>query len=136
VREEVISHVQVYEPIEERRCALRAEVQLPARLSELPEPGAFPGDEELLEPLYGRVENLSLSGLLVSSPQPVCPGRRVIVVLQHRDQHIPLRGRVRRLSRRGARGYLMGVELARVKPGARRLILRLVDACRVHPEWN
>ncbi|GIW71657.1 MAG: hypothetical protein KatS3mg102_1199 [Planctomycetota bacterium] len=128
--------MSVVEPIDERRSALRVEVALRARLHEVPEPGAWPGEQEWTEPLYGRVLNISRTGLLFRSAVPVCPGRRVVVVLRCREGHLPVHGRVVRVARgRGGRHHI-GIALEALPQAARRVIARLVESHRVQPELN
>lgn len=125
--------------IDERRAAVRVDADLPACLSEteLIDPGAYPGDEEVLAPLFGHVVNLSQTGLLVRTTQPIYRGRRVRIVLHAGEDRLDLVGMIVRSRLLGEQGdSLVAIRIVGIGEREQRALTRLVAARQADPSLN
>lgn len=103
--------MSVVQRIHERRVATRVDSESRVILTEPGEPGAIPGDEEFLAPLFGTALNLSETGVLVELDEPILTGRPVSISLELDGRVLDLRGRVARSTRvRGSSKVRLGIE--------------------------
>lgn len=124
--------------LRERRAALRVDVSMDGFITELEEQGVFAGDGELLAPLWGRVLNLSKTGLLIETEEPVCPGREVSVSLRFDGVALEVRGYVVRAIEPvcDSDPAAVAVELFDLEPALRARMDALICAHRSDPVLN
>jgi len=124
--------------LRERRAALRVDVSIEGFITELEGQGVFAGDGELLAPLWGRVLNLSKTGLLIETEEPVCPGREVIVSLRIDGVPVEVRGYVVRAIEPMccADPAAVAVELFDLEPALRARMDEIIGAHRSDPVLN
>jgi hypothetical protein len=126
------------ERIHERRRAMRVEESGRAYLTERRSGSPVPGMEEVLAPLFGRILNLSETGLLLELEEPIQPGRRVVIGLELNGRRLEFAAVVTRICRpRGGAGRIhVGLRFAALSPAQRDAILRVVDAGKFAPYYN
>lgn len=126
------------ERIHERRRAVRVEDGGRAYVTERcarEEP--LPELDEALAPLFGRVANLSETGLLLELDEAVAPGRPVEIGVELEGRVLLIEGVVARLLRaRGSTRVHVGVRFGLLPEAARAAIRRRVCARQGRPQLN
>ena len=122
--------------ISERRAAVRAGVSIKAYVTELSDCGVLAFDGELLMPVCGEICNVSSTGLLVRSEEPVCPGRVVAVAFRRNKVRFELRGRVVRVEHLRDGGAFLGLRLLQLPQHESAFIEEVVAANRPDPYLN
>lgn len=131
-----MSVIQV-ERIGERRRALRVEEEGRALVTERREISPVPGMDEFLAPLFGRMLNLSETGILLELEESVQPGRRLFLSTEFRGKKVELTGIVARVCRpRRSNRVHIAIKFDRLSDEARETILRIVAAGKLVPYLN
>jgi hypothetical protein len=124
------------ERIQERRKALRVEDTTRAYLTEKGSLSPVPGMDEFLAPLFGKMLNLSETGLLLELEEAVQPGRAVVIGVELDGRRIELDGVVARVCRPRSSPVHVGIRFRNLSEDARRAIGQAVEAGRFAPYLN
>jgi c-di-GMP-binding flagellar brake protein YcgR len=125
------------ERIDERRRAVRVDALGRAYVTERRPKCGVPGLEETLAPIFGEVLNVSATGALLAMPEPLPPGRAVVVGLEVDGQCVEAPAVVMRVARpRSGDGARVGLRFARLTPRAESALGRLIRASRRDPLLN
>ena len=126
------------ERIQERRRAMRVEESGRAYLTERTQTSPIPGMDEFLAPLFGRVLNLSETGVLLERDEPVAPGRKVEISIDLAGRELELNAVVTRICRPrcGSGRVHVGLRFAELSNEEREVIARAVEAGKFAPYLN
>jgi len=131
-----MSVIQI-ERIRERRNAVRVEIDGSAYVTEKRTTSPVPGMDVTFSPLFGRILNLSESGVLLELDESLQPGRVLIVGMDVDGQNIELTGTVARVCRpRGSPRVHIGVRFTDVPEKAHDAIRQAVSSRAPSPLLN
>ncbi len=125
------------ERIGERRRAMRVDEGGRALVTERRSVSPIPGMDEFLAPVFGRLLNLSETGILLEVEESIQPGRRLEIVVELGGAKLHLTGIIARVCRprRSDRVHL-AIKLDGLAAEAAETVQRVVASRRFAPQLN